>query len=229
MNLNRFLPLSLIGLLAFAVNAHATPVTVQELGIGANEIVTIKSSTLDSGNAVQVYAGVVKLKVNGVATDGFCIDPFHWSISGVQSYTLEPLADGPKAPTSTSTGGMGATTATKIEQLWQQYYSPTITNANAAGLQIAIWDLVDGALSGGTFQLVSTNDYGAANMLTWVNGHSTAPTAAVVAVTGPGQDYAIAGSVPDSGSTALLLGVGLLAIGFGVRESSRKAKSPSRC
>lgn len=229
MHLNRFLPLALSGLLGLAVSAHATPVTVQELGIGANEIVTIKSSTLNSGNAVQVYAGVVKLKVNSVATDGFCIDPFHWSLSGALSYTLEPLADGPKAPTSTSTGGMGTATATKIEQLWQQYYTPSISNTNAAGLQIAIWELVDAALSGGTFQLVSTNDYGAATMLSWVNTHSTAPTAAVVAVTGPGQDYAIHGTIPDSGSTALLLGVGLLAIGFGAREISRKPKVPARC
>jgi hypothetical protein len=195
--------LTVLVLLA-AIPLKATPVTVQELGIGANEIVTISSSTL--GSNLSVYAGVVDLSVNGVPTDGFCIDPFHWSISGPQAYDLGPLAGAPKPP-----GPMGDATALKIEQLWQQYFTPSIGNTQAAGLQIAIWELVAGSVSGATFSLNSGNDYGAGDMLAWVNNNPSAPSADLVGVSGPGQDYVIP-NVPDGGLTAALLGIGLLAL-----------------
>src|SRR5690349_19421014 len=83
------------GLLAATHQASAVPVTVQEMGVGQNEIVQMTSSTLGTHS---VYAGIIQLKVNGVATDGFCIDPFHWSITGPQPYNTEPLASAPKSP-----------------------------------------------------------------------------------------------------------------------------------
>ena len=61
-----------------AISLKASPVTVAEVGIGANETVYIDSSSL--GNNQHVYAGVVDLLVNGIATNGFCIDPWHWSV-----------------------------------------------------------------------------------------------------------------------------------------------------
>src|SRR5690348_1888618 len=155
----------------------AISMTVQEVGIGQNEVVEMTSSTLGTA---WVYAGINKLLVNGNSYDGFCIDPFHWSVSTPQTYTAEPLADGPKSPG----GPMGVGVATKIEQLWDQYFSPTMSNQNAAGLQIAIWELIGTT----NFKLDSSNDYGAGSMLDWVNNNSTAPTADLTALTGPGQD-----------------------------------------
>jgi len=190
-------------ILASAVwQAPATPVTVQEMGIGsAHETVELTSSTLGT---VWAYAGIIDLKVNGVAEDGFCIDPFHWSISGVQNYNAVDLSTAPKAPIN----GMGATTALEIEQLWDQYFSPTMSSQNAAGLQIAIWELVGGS----NFTLDSAPDYGAGDMLNWLNSNPTAPSADLIALTGPGQDYVIPNfpgpndrNVPDGGATALLL------------------------
>jgi hypothetical protein len=188
------------GLALSAGAALAVPVTVEELGLGANQVVSISSSTLGTA---QVYAGVVKLKVDGVATDAFCIDPWHWSIGGAQPYDLVPLTSAPKPP-----GPMSAAAALQIEQLWKQFYSPTITDNTAAALQIAIWQTVDAGVSGGTFSLVSTNDYGASSMLSWVTSNPTAPAANLVALTGRGQDYVIP-SVPDVASSAALLGLSL--------------------
>lgn len=186
-------------LAVLAFRADAVPVTVQELGVGPNEVVEMTSSTLGQH---WVYAGIIDLKVNGIATDGFCIDPFHWSITGPQTYNTEDLSVGPKPPGSP----MGAATALKIEQLWAQYYSHTMSNADAAGLQIAIWELVGGA----GFHLDSSLDYGANAMLAWVNQHPDATAANLIAVTGPGQDYVIPGfNCPDSGMTVLLLGFAL--------------------
>jgi len=203
-----------VGLIGMSYSAGAVPVTVQELGIGSHETVEIISSTLGDQ---WVYAGTLNLLVNGTATTGFCIDPFHWSVSGPQSYNSEPLALGPKAPV----GGMGTAKAIKIEQLWEQYFTPTISKQDAAGLQIAIWEIVGGA----NFQLKSGIDYGAGNMLSWVYSHPEAPVASLLAVTGRGQDYVIpcGPGVPDAGQTAGLMGMGMAAIGLMRSKFGRKA------
>jgi hypothetical protein len=202
------LALSLAGM---AYQASAVPVTVQEIGIGPNEVVEMTTSIGNTVGTHWVYAGPVNLLVNGVATTGFCIDPFHWSMTGAQAYNTEALAAGPKAPGSP----MGDATALKIEQLWAKYYSSSISSQDAAGLQIAIWELVGGA----NFQLDSSPDYGAGDMLNWVDNNSGATAADLIGVTGPGQDYVIPdfssnsrNSVPDGGQTALLLGFGLLGL-----------------
>ena len=205
-----------LGLAALVYGAGATPVTVQEMGIGPNEVVQMTSSTLGTA---WVYAGIVDLKVNGTPTDGFCIDPFHWSMPGVLNYQTEPLGDAPKPP-----GPMGAATALKIEQLWQEYFSPTMSNPNAAGLQIAIWELVGGP----NFTLDSGNDYGAGTMLDWVNKNPAATVANLIAVTGPGQDYVIQNKCPDGGETIALLSMSLAGLAvmrskFSAIRSSKKA------
>jgi hypothetical protein len=188
-----------------ALSSTATPVTVQELSVGPEEVVNITSSTLGTAD---VYAGINKLLVNGVATDGFCIDPFHWSLTGVQNYDAQALSASPKPPG----GPMGSAEAMKIEQLWQYAYAPGMTDAQAAGLQIAIWEVIGaGATGGATFKL-NGNDYGASGLLTWVNNNPNAAAANLLGLTGPGQDYVIpnsgggGGSVPDSGATLLLFG-----------------------
>jgi hypothetical protein len=207
--------------LVATISLRATPVTVQELGMvgGQYETVWIDSSSL--GN-VNVYAGPVNLLVDGTPTVGFCIDPWHWSASGALPYTLEPLANAPKSANYPATGAtpnpMGASTALKIEQLWQQYYTPSlsVSPVTAAALQIEIWKLVDGAVGNGTFSLVSVDGGASASaavyealgeMDTFLGSADYEPAASLVAVTGPGQDYVIPGRVPDGGTTALLLGL----------------------
>jgi hypothetical protein len=218
--MKRFKPV-IAGCLAFAacgvLSAQAN--TVQEMGIGANQVVEISSSDVASGITIGpawVYAGIVNLQVDGVATQGFCIDPYHWSLGGVQTYSEVPLTGAPKAPG----GPMTSATATEIEQLWAKFFSPTMGNDAAAGLQIAIWELVTSTAghglplntgNTGTFSLLSGIDYGAGDDLTWLAANPTAGTADLVGLTGPGQDYVIP-SVPDSGTTALLLGLGLCAL-----------------
>jgi hypothetical protein len=215
----KYLAPTVVGMsLLTAISSQAIPVTVQEVSVSPTEVVSITSSTLGTAS---VYAGVVNLLVDGVATPSVCIDPFHWSLSGPQPYDSEPLSTGPKPPG----GPMGTAAATEIEQLWGQYFSPTMSASDAAGLQIAIWEIVGGA----NFTLNQANDYGAGSMLAWWSqNQATAPLANLLAVTGPGQDYVIRDSggvipnsggggdpVPESGTTILLLGgtlCGLLAV-----------------
>ena len=206
----------------FAASALAvlgTPVTVQELGIGANEVVNITSSNLGG----DVYAGVVKLSVNGTLTDSFCIDPWHWS-SGNTSYDLIPLVNDSKPPEH-----IDAATALQIEQLWTLYYTPSISPQDAAGLQIAIWDLVAASAAkylGGTATQASLfhvngYDWGASEMINTLPTNTIpADLAAVTSLVDgkvlDGQDYVVPG-VPDGGATLVLLGSGLLAL-MGIRR-----------
>ena len=215
----RLISLAAACLSVFAGNAlRADSVMVSENGVGANETVWISSSNL--GSNLHVYAGVLNLSVDGVATSGFCIDPWHWSSGSALSYNLESLDNAPKSANNTTPNPMGASTALQIEQLWQQYYTPGISNVNAAALQIKIWELVDLAVDNGTFSLIAVDGGSSAAVYTAIDGmtaflsqNPTATAANLVAVTGAGQDYVIP-SVQDSGATVILLGVALLGVGL---------------
>ena len=192
-----YLAAAVIGLLSVSVlPASAEPLAVVEAGVGAYEVVNISSSTL--GDNLWVYACSIDILVDNNSTQGFCIDPWHWSLGGTMAYNSEDLSVGPKNP-----GPMGATTALQIEQLWQQYYSPAMSNSNAAGLQIAIWDLVSASVSAATdgaawYTLNSGDDYGAGAMIAWVESDPTAAAANLVAITGVGQDYVVQASALPS-------------------------------
>ena len=182
-------------------------VMVQEVGIGAHQTVEIQVREL-SPAPVYVYAGVVDLKVNGQAQSGFCIDPFHWSSGqALADYNYASLAD-TTAIQSKPGIQLNGTQATVLSRLWSTYYNAALTNDEvAAGLQIAIWELVatsDFSLVGGS------PDYGARDMLSAVqSGSYHADNASLIALRGPinGQDYVV--QVPDGGATILLLGLSL--------------------
>src|ERR1035438_5139016 len=180
------------------ITASNDNVSIQEMGAGAGENVEISSSTL--GDNLDAGASVLNLQVNGVAAVGFCIDPWHWSVEGsALTYNWESLASGPKAA-----DGMGVSVALQIEQLWNKYYSSSISNSTAAGLQLAIWDLVGASISAASgntywYTLNSSNDYGASSMIAWVDANPTAAAANLDAVTGSGQDYVTtASSLPST-------------------------------
>ena len=203
--------------LGLAVSAGATPATVTDVTDWNKtpvEVVNINDPYLGYNGGV--YAGINDLSVTvGSSTtvyDGFCIDPFHWSASGPQSYNIVPLVDAPKAP-----GTLNSSTALKIEDLWAEYFSPTMSSSSAAGLQIAIWELVSsnavatGELpSNEAFSLAKgQSDYGASTDIASLATY-TGPAADLEGLTGPGQDYVIdiptpPSSVPDGGATILML------------------------
>ena len=214
------LTLAIATTLVAGVSLRANTVSVEEVSVGANETVWIDSSKL--GNNLHVYACVVNLKVNNIATVGFCIDPWHWSASGPLPYSVEELANAPKSATDSTANPMGAAAATKIEELWAKYESTAVgNNVVAAALQIEIWQVVAAAVApNGTFKLDSVDNDSAAvysalaGMDTFLAGATaTTPKAFLVAVTGRGQDYVIP-NVPEAGATVALLGVALAGLGL---------------
>lgn len=163
--------------------------TVQELGVSPGETASISVTGFYTGD---VSVGIIKLVVDGVAADAFCIDPFHFSLSSSSGYQFRSLADAPKLP-----GTMGPIKAESISKLWAMAYSPSMTSGEAAGLQIAIWETV----AGDNF-LVSGNDYGAGILLQRLEDYSGSG-ARLIALSGPGQDYVT--PVPEGGSTLIFL------------------------
>jgi len=216
-----FIGCTLTAALAANVNADPIPVTVNDVtdwGTTPNEVVNANLPYL--GYTGGVYAGINTLSVtlNGTSTtySGFCIDPFHWSASGPTSgYSEVPLVDAPKSPAA-----LNAATATDIEDLWAKYYSPTMSSSSAAGLQIAIWELVssnavanDGLSASKAFSLATgQSDYGASQDLASLATY-TGPAANLMGLTGPGQDYVVDPQpVPDGGGTFILLALTLSAL-----------------
>jgi hypothetical protein len=134
----------------------------------------------------------------------------------------------PKSADNNTPNPMGATAATQIEQLWAQYYTPSISNVTAAALQIKIWEIVDAAVNNGTFKLDSVDGgdsaavYSALTAMdTFLASNPNAPVAHLEAVTGSGQDYVIP-CVPEAGATAAMVGLALAGLGL-VRRKYRIA------
>ena len=181
-------------LVLLAIPAQAF--TVQELSVDPNEIVTISVTNFYTGG---VYAGINKLIVNGTPENGFCIDPFHFSLSSSGGYQFVPLPSGPKSP-----GTMGPVKAEELSKLWAMDYSPNMSAPDAAGLQIAIWEII-----GGSNFTISGNDYGASVLLQNLANYN-GKGANLIALSGPGQDYII--HTPDSGTTITLFALALMGL-----------------
>jgi len=173
-----------------------------------------------------VYAGINTLLVTGGSTDngtygGFCIDPFHWSATGLtHGYDIVTLTNAPKPP-----GELNAYTAKEIEELWGDYYSPSMTSVSAASLQIAIWELVSsnayahGQITAAQEVTFQSSTFNASADLASLANYS-GPIATLEGLTGPGQDYVIdipnanvpPPSAPDGGATLIMLALSLGAL-----------------
>lgn len=194
-----------------------TNVTVTETGNSPAEAVWINSPTLSS-SPLDVYAGITELNVGGVATNSFCIDPYQWSSSSPQQYTVASLASAP----SPIVGGMGASAALTISNLWAENYQAALGSASvAAGLQIAIWEEV--ALgTGKPFSLATgQSDWGASTMIAAAlaaDSNGVAPVSLVALSNTTYQDYVVQ-NVPDSGMTLVLLGFGLASLAIVGRKA----------
>ncbi len=196
-----------------AASAHANAyvigddVVVRELGVGLSKVVAINVSGLGS---LTVHAGIVRLTINGVATNGLCIDPYQWSNGSPQPYVVADLLSAPLPP-------MGSAAALTVSKLWADNFSMALSDAStAAGLQIAIWE----AVAGNHFSVVG-NDYGAAEMIASARGRGVGSS--LIAVTSSRyQDYAVA-QVPESASTLALLSFGFVGLAAFRRKARRLA------
>jgi hypothetical protein len=198
-----------IGVISFlaATSAFAGPtVQVQYLNVGPGEVVTISSDFYNGG----CWAGVYNLKVNGQATPSFCIDLQNESVSTPETYQVVALADAPNP----SAGPMGPTKAADLTQLLSKYWTNSLDADHAAGLQLAVWEIVDE--KSGSYNIATGNFQAAGNGVVstyaedYLSNFNTGSLGSYVAVTSLiYQDYAI--QVPAPGAILLgSIGVGLV-------------------
>jgi VPDSG-CTERM motif len=169
--------LSVVTALGLAATISAQAHLVEDFGVRRGAPAHISLSTGFNGF---VGAGIKKIQVDGVQMDAFCIDPFTMALRSSPGYKFVPLTKAPEAPFTLS-----ASEATEISDLWAMFYNPGMKENKAAGLQLAIWEIV----GGDDFSVIG-KDYGANLMLAALRSYS-GPGAGLIALTGPGQDYAV--------------------------------------
>src|SRR5438477_9049268 len=147
------LALCLSVILTFLIAPSIPAIVVDDLGVRLGQPAHISLSTGFNG---VVAAGIKRLVVGGQTMDGFCIDPFTRAVSSSQGFSFVPLTQAPEAPWT-----LNSTKAVEIKDLWSMFYSPNMSQKNAAGLQLAIWEIVGGS----SFQVIG-KDYHASEMLT---------------------------------------------------------------
>src|SRR5882762_977434 len=163
--------------LGLAATISAQAHLVEDFGVRRGAPAHISLSTGFNGF---VGAGIKKIQVDGVQMDAFCIDPFTMALRSSPGYKFVPLTKAPEAPFTLSASG-----ATEISDLWAMFYNPGMKENKAAGLQLAIWEIV----GGDDFSVIG-KDYGASLMLAALRSYS-GPGARLIALTGPGQDYVV--------------------------------------
>jgi VPDSG-CTERM motif len=171
------LALSLAALLSAIIAPSTQAHLVEDFGVRKGAPVHISLSTGFNGF---VGAGIKKIQVDGVQMDAFCIDPFTMALRSSPGYKFVPLTKAPEAPFTLS-----ASEAIEISDLWAMFYNPGMKENKAAGLQLAIWEIV----GGDDFSIIG-KDYGANLMLAALQSYS-GPGAGLIALTGPGQDYVV--------------------------------------
>jgi hypothetical protein len=169
--------LSVVTALGLAAITSAQAHLVEDFGVRRGAPAHISLSTGFNGF---VGAGIKNIQVDGVQMDAFCIDPFTMALRSSPGYKFVPLTKAPEAPFTLS-----ASEATEISDLWAMFYNPGMKENKAAGLQLAIWEIV----GGDDFSVIG-KDYGASLMLAALRSYS-GPGAGLIALTGPGQDYVV--------------------------------------
>src|SRR4029077_19362179 len=177
--------LSVVTALGLAAITSAQAHLVEDFGVRRGAPAHISLSTGFNGF---VGAGIKKIQVDGVQMDAFCIDPFTMALRSSPGYKFVPLTEAPEAPFTLS-----ASEAIEISDLWAMFYNPGMKENKAAGLQLAIWEIV----GGDDFSFIE-KDYGASLMLAALRTYS-GPRAGLIALTGPGQDYVVL-TPPGQGS-----------------------------
>ena len=196
--------------LALCLSLAATTVTLASPNVQFVDVYGQTATIAGTYYNGSVSAGIYHIKVDGVTQNSFCIDLADPASSSAQPYSIVNLSSAPDAPLCP----MGAAKATAIGKLWAMDYSPTMTQNQAAALQLAIWDCVtdlDYSVTSGNFRVTGT-DYGAQALLNSLQTYN-GPVANMQAYTSVTyQDYANA-TVPAPGAMALG-SLGMMLVGW---------------
>lgn len=196
---------------AAVTGAKCANLTYQANTLGDSATITI------NGNNENVFAGLFSVGLTGApaeyhtAFNSLCVDLFH-SISQGESWDVDlvPLPN----PNLNNSG--------RAAYLYSTYATSTTTNDNAAGLQLAVWDIItDGGdgLTTGNFQAsnIPSGAVTAANNLLADSAGKSGTATWLVSTNGNKQNLLGPRSVPEPGSMTLLGTCLLPLLGFARR------------
>jgi hypothetical protein len=204
--------ITVLTLSVLTVSANAATITYQSNELGRNTTIS------NFGNTSNTWAGLFNIGMTGAPADyptqfrSFCVDLQH-TISQGQSWdvNLTPIPD------------PGLNNSGRIAYLYTSYAAGIASNDDAAGLQLAAWDvLIDGGdgISTGNFQASNTTS----GAVTAANGYLAASqgqsgTATwLVSTNGSRQNLVGPQPVPEAGSLSLIGTALLPLLGFSRRR-----------
>lgn len=218
---SRIVPVLCVLTLASGI-ASATPVLVREVGTSYG--MTVGSLKLPVSSSAQNYfSGLQKIQIDNADTLlAFCIDPFQWSSGSNTGYDQ-----------SADFNGFFGSKAGAVAKLYSLFYTDTLSsNLNAAGFQLALWELVADssvnlaagvvATTSGTNASIKSTAQAMLNALAGPAGSDQFLFTLYTSATN--QDFLVAtlssNEVPEPQAYALLaLGLGLL---VGLRRQKQK-------
>jgi len=214
--------------LAIAGNARASiELTLKNVSPENDVNITIAGFTgayASVDGTIDVKAGVYNLivggtgptQIGGVTTPSYCVDVSRQQVMGqlYQNYSYASITSAPLTPA----GPMSAAQATIVEKLWTAY-DGTSAGANAAALQLAIWEelgngsIVNTYSTGYTVTASGSTQTAAQAMITSVKtgaNDNAVPANLEILVSTTGQNYLVPNTVPVPEPTTLIAGAMLL-------------------
>jgi hypothetical protein len=206
-----------------------TETTLTLTNVSPGKVVGVKTPQY---GAIAVHGGVynVQLGYDNKSYDSFCIDFFHYAPRTTRTYQAEDLGS-----------VFAGSTLSNIYQLWDNNYTVSMSNLEAAALQVALWEVTTNYthftsdnydVFSGSFSMM----YGSRSVGRLANSYLDALTDdyeltgafSLLALTNPTkQDYLVAeyhdkpAPVPEPG-TMFLMGAGLA--GTSLIRLRRKSK-----
>ena len=230
--LNFFMAFALVGLLLPSC-LYAIPVgtetTLTLTNVSPGKVVGVNTPQF---GAMRVHGGVynVELGYDNKSYDSFCIDFFHYAPRRTRTYQAEELGS-----------VFDTNTMSNIYQLWDKNYSDSMSNLQAAALQVALWEVTTGythftedsydVFSGSFSMLYGRRNQEVGNLANsfldaLTDDYLMSDEFSLLALTNPSkQNYLVSvpnAPVPEPG-TMFLMGAGLAGTGLiRLRNKSRK-------
>lgn len=206
---------ALCSLYILSGNALASPVLLKEIGLSSG-LTTGNLSLPVSSSPLNYFAGLQNIQINNDdVLQAYCIDPFQFSPTSNASYQV-----------SNDFSGYFGADAADIGKLYSLFYTSTLgNNLNAAGFQLALWELIADSsknLAAGLVKKTSSTNASivstAQGMLDALSGPAGADSFIFTLYTSASkQDYMVAtlnqNQVPEPHSVVLMgLALALLAL-----------------